>query len=106
GGVGGGAAGAGGAAGGMGGAGAAGAGASGAGMGGGAGQAATCSFASGEYFLWADTAPGSEGAALTEVFEERSMDPNVKDRSVSGVSKPSIFAYMADEPNGAVALIA
>jgi acetyl esterase/lipase len=78
----------------------------GAGTGGSAGQAAQCPFATGEYFLWSGTAPGSEGATLTEVFEERSKDPSVKDRSVSGVSKPSVFAYLADKPNAAVAVIA
>lgn len=86
--------------------GAGGGGTGGAGMGGSAGQTATCPFATGEYFLWADVAPGSEGATLTEVFEERSKDPKVKDRSVSGVSKPSVFAYLANEPNGTVAVIA
>jgi acetyl esterase/lipase len=78
----------------------------GAAQGGSAGQVPVCPFGEDEYFLWAGTAPGSEGVTLTERYEERSTNPNVKDRSLSGVSKPSIFAYLAAEPNGTAAIIA
>jgi acetyl esterase/lipase len=74
--------------------------------GGSGGQAEACPFGKDEYFLWAGTAPGSEGVNLTETYEERSTNPNVKDRSLSGVSKPSVFAYLAENPNGAAAIIA
>jgi acetyl esterase/lipase len=84
---------------------AAGASAGGLGTSGSAGQAA-CPFGKDEYFLWPGTAPDSEGVTLTETYEERSDDPNVKNRSLSGVSKPSLFAYLGDKPNGAAAIVA
>lgn len=84
---------------------AAGASTGGTGTSGSAGQAA-CPFGKDEYFLWPGTAPDSEGVTLTETYEERSDDPNVKNRSLSGVSKPSIFAYLGDKPNGAAAIVA
>jgi acetyl esterase/lipase len=84
----------------------AGAGGSSAGAGGSAGQPAVCPFSSDEYFLWPAVAPGSAGATVVEAFDERSKDPAVHDRSVSGVTKPSLFAYLAKTPNGAAAIIA
>jgi acetyl esterase/lipase len=83
----------------------AGASAGGANTSGSAGQVA-CPFGEDEYFLWPGTAPGSEGVTLSETYEERSDDPRVKNRSLSGVSRPSVFAYLGDKPNGAAAIIA
>jgi len=70
-----------------------------------AGQRAVCAFDTDEYFLWSAAAPGATAATLVEQFTERSRDPAVKDRSVMGVSKPSLFPYLAMSPNGAAAIV-
>ncbi len=77
-----------------------------AGAGGSGGAVAACPFGTDEYFLWSGVAPGSAGATVVEKFDERSKDPGVHDRSVTGVSKPSVFAYLAQQPKGAAAIIA
>ncbi len=77
-----------------------------AGAGGNAGQVALCPFGSDEYFLWPAVAPGSAGTTVVEAFTERSKDPALHDRSVTGVSKPSLFPYLAPQPKGAAAIIA
>ncbi len=82
------------------------AGGSGAGVGGSAGQAAVCPFGSDEYFLWSGVAPGSADTTLVEKFDERSKDAAVHDRSVTGVSKPSLFAYLVEHPKAPAAIIA
>lgn len=76
-----------------------------AGAGAGAGQPAVCAFGTSEYFLWSAAAPGSTTAPLVEKFTERSRDAAMKDRSVTGVSKPSLFPYLAKQPNGAAAIV-
>jgi acetyl esterase/lipase len=70
-----------------------------------AAAAAVCPFGHNEYLLWPAAAPGAAGAALIEKFTERSSDVIVKDRSVTGVSKPSLFPYLAKQPNGAAAIV-
>lgn len=40
-----------------------------------------------------------------EKFTERSTNASVQDRSVTGVSKPSLFPFLAAHPNGAAAII-
>jgi acetyl esterase/lipase len=70
-----------------------------------AGQAAVCAFGTSEAFLWSGAAPGATAATLVEKFTDRSSDPAVKDRSVTGVSKPSLFPFLAKQPNGAAAII-
>jgi acetyl esterase/lipase len=64
-----------------------------------------CPFGTAESFLWSGTAPGSEGIKLTEQIQERSTDPAVHDRTITDVTKPSIFPYLAAHSNGAAALI-
>ena len=68
-------------------------------------DAGRCPFGTAELFLWAGTAPGSEGVKLTEQIQELSTDPAVHDRHISHVLKPSIFPYLAGKPNGAAAVI-
>jgi acetyl esterase/lipase len=72
-----------------------------------AGQAGTglCPFTSAEYFLWSGAAPGNGATAVVEKIAERSADPQLHDRSITGVSKPSVFAYLAAHPNGAAAVV-
>jgi acetyl esterase/lipase len=78
----------------------------GGGAGGGAGQAQVCPFGTGEYFLWTGTAPGTLGTtALVEHITERSSDPQLHDRAITGVSKPSMFPFLAARPNGAAAVV-
>jgi len=72
---------------------------------GGAGQASVCPFGGAQVPLWPGVAPGSEGSALSEAFTERSKVANVHDRSVTGVSTPSLYPYAAQPPNGAVAIV-
>ena len=68
-------------------------------------DAGRCPFGTAEIFLWTGTAPGSEGVTLTEKIQERSTNPAVHDRTITDVTKPSIFPYLAARPNGAAALI-
>lgn len=68
-------------------------------------DAGRCPFGTAEFFLWTGTAPGSEGVTLTEKIQERSTNPAVQDRTITHVTKPSIFPYLAQRPNGAAALI-
>jgi acetyl esterase/lipase len=75
------------------------------GVGGAAGQPAVCPFGSAEYFLWSGPVPGATGATLVEKFTERSTDPAVKNRTVAGISKPSLFPYLAPQPMGAAVII-
>lgn len=44
--------------------------------------------------LWPGTAPGSEGLDLTEQITERSTDPRLHDRVISGVTRPSIVPFL------------
>lgn len=73
--------------------------------GGAAGQAAVCPFGSDEYFLWQGAAPGTTSARLVETFMDRSTDPAVKNRTVAGISKPSLFPFLAPQPKGAAVII-
>lgn len=75
------------------------------GGGGGGGEHLACPFGSNEYFLWSGTAPGSAGVNVVEEITERSTNPAVQNRQVSGVTKPSMFAYLAKDPTGAAAII-
>jgi acetyl esterase/lipase len=42
---------------------------------------------------------------VVEQITERSTNPALQNRQVSGVTKPSLFAYLAKEPTGAAAII-
>lgn len=44
--------------------------------------------------IWAGTAPGSGGLELTETITERSTDPRLHDRVISGVTRPSIIPFL------------
>ncbi|GAA1871484.1 alpha/beta hydrolase [Myceligenerans crystallogenes] len=60
-----------------------------------------------EIRLWPGEAPGSEGLGLTEVVTERSTDPKVRDRVVTGVSTPTIRPFLPEpgQATGAAALV-
>lgn len=60
-----------------------------------------------EIRLWPGEAPGSEGLQLTETITDRSTDPKVRDRAITGVSTPSIIPFLPrpGQASGAAALI-
>jgi acetyl esterase/lipase len=62
--------------------------------------------ASAELVLWPGVAPGSAGVKLQETLTERSKDPAVRDRFVSGVLQPSLSPFKPAKPNGAAVIIA
>jgi acetyl esterase/lipase len=57
--------------------------------------------------LWPGVAPGSEGLHLTEQITERSTDPKLHDRAISGVTEPSIVPFFpsSGRANGTAVLI-
>lgn len=55
--------------------------------------------------LWPAGAPGLPGSIPREVVTERSTDPLVTDRAVSGISVPRVVVFRPDRPNGAAVLI-
>ena len=69
------------------------------------GGPAPCPFDTAEFFLWPATAPGSDGVALTEKIQERSINLSCVTGTITDVTRPSIFPYLAPRPNGAAALI-
>jgi acetyl esterase/lipase len=56
--------------------------------------------------LWPGTAPGSEKISFSELVEDRSSDPNIRDRAVSQIVSPSLEMYSPEKPNGASMLVA
>jgi acetyl esterase/lipase len=69
------------------------------------GDAGGCPFGTNEAFLWSGTAPGSAGATVVEQIMERSAEAGVHDRAITGVSKPSLFPFLADHRNGAALVV-
>ncbi len=59
-----------------------------------------------EILLWPATPPGSDGVKLEEKTQERSKDPANPDRAVTGVTKPSLTAFVPARPNGAALIVA
>lgn len=60
-----------------------------------------------EMKLWPGIAPGSEQVTLTEQFIERSKDPKVLDRAITGITQPSMIPFFPSKgkANGAAVLI-
>ncbi|HWA74617.1 MAG TPA: alpha/beta hydrolase [Polyangiaceae bacterium] len=56
--------------------------------------------------LWPGDAPGSAGLALAEVVTERSKDPALHDRAITGILRPSLTVYVPAQPNGAALIVA
>src|SRR5688572_20787547 len=52
--------------------------------------------------LWPGTPPGSEGVSIQEVVEESKVNPS---RSVKGVTKPSIQAFVAAKSKAVAVLV-
>ncbi|WRL52525.1 alpha/beta hydrolase [Luteimonas sp. R10] len=57
-------------------------------------------------WLWPGrTAPGSEKAASRQAIVERSADPALPDRIVTGVTEPYLVAYWPPRPDGSALLV-
>ena len=61
--------------------------------------------AASEIALWPGVAPGSGAVALKESITERSTDPRVHDRFVTGVVRPRLLVFQAAKPNGTGVII-
>lgn len=59
-----------------------------------------------EVNLWPATAPGSSGLTIKETVTERSKDPAILDRAYTGITKPTLTAYVPTKPNGTALLVA
>lgn len=56
--------------------------------------------------LWPGVAPGSETSSATLTVTERSKVPYWPDRALTGVTRPSLTAFVPDKPNGTVVIVA
>ena len=56
--------------------------------------------------LWPGDAPGSAGLTLAETVTEAGTDPAVPNRTYSGITRPTLTAYMPDRPNGIAVIVA
>ncbi|MEU9652088.1 alpha/beta hydrolase [Streptomyces sp. NPDC048110] len=68
---------------------------------------ATSSIFRTEIPLWLDSAPGSDGLELTQKITERSTNPLLHQRVISGVKKPGIIPFFPQEErnNGTAAVV-
>lgn len=55
--------------------------------------------------LWPGGAPGMPNLRPEEVVTERSTDPNIADRAVSGITSPRMSVFRPEAPNGAAVLV-
>ncbi|WP_326525711.1 alpha/beta hydrolase [Sphingomonas sp.] len=55
--------------------------------------------------LWPGEAPGLTNRALAEVVTERSEDPRVPNRAITGTRRPRIEVFRPAKPNGAAMLV-
>jgi len=59
-----------------------------------------------ELRLWPGVAPGSAGLVLHETVTERSQDPRVHDRAITGILEPTLTVYVPERPNGSALIVA
>jgi len=59
-----------------------------------------------ELLLWPGTAPGSANVTIEETIIERSKDPLHPDRALTGVTRPSVTAYLPRKANGTALIVA
>lgn len=63
--------------------------------------------ASSEILLWgAAVPPGSEAVTAKEQITNRSSDPERPDRTLSGIARPSLTAFLPAKPNGIALIVA
>ncbi|WP_368564352.1 alpha/beta hydrolase [Pseudoxanthomonas sp. UTMC 1351] len=71
-----------------------------------AGAAVTLEDNEEKIYLWPGrTAPGSLGLGQTQAITERSKDPSVPDRIITGVSQPYLVVYRPKRSNGTALLV-
>lgn len=59
-----------------------------------------------EISLWGNAIPpGSEGVSLNEQITDRSTDPAVPNREISGIGRPVLAAFLPQAPNGVAVVI-
>lgn len=58
-----------------------------------------------EYKLWPATPPGSAGVTLVEKSKDSSKDPSDPQRTLEGITQPSIRAFLPKTPNGTAVII-
>lgn len=75
------------------------------GAGGRAVPVAICPFTSAEELIWPGAAPGGAGVTVVESTVDLSTNSQVRERQITGVTRPSIFPFLASKPNGAAAII-
>ncbi|MFC3550543.1 alpha/beta hydrolase [Lysobacter cavernae] len=69
-------------------------------------SADTAAEAASRLYLWPDEiAPGSQRVALAQQIVERSHNPALPDRIVTGVTRPHLVVYRPAKPNGAALLV-
>ncbi|WP_010184081.1 alpha/beta hydrolase [Sphingomonas sp. PAMC 26605] len=56
--------------------------------------------------LWPHGAPGAPARALVETVEERSTDPVLADRAMTGISRPRLVVFRPRIANGSAVLVA
>jgi acetyl esterase/lipase len=58
-------------------------------------------------YIWPNqVAPGSEHAAFQQTITESGKSPYFPDRSLTGVTKPTLTAFVPDHPNGTSVIVA
>jgi acetyl esterase/lipase len=56
--------------------------------------------------LWPGVAPGSETSTAVQTITERSKIPYWPDRAITGITVPTLTAFVPDHPNGVVVIAA
>jgi acetyl esterase/lipase len=56
--------------------------------------------------LWPNGAPGAPSPLPVERIEERSKDPGLSDRAVSGTHRPRLVVFRPRKPNGSALMVA
>lgn len=56
--------------------------------------------------LWPGAAPGSAGLLLQEAVTQTSTDPAVPNRTYSGITRPTLTAFVPEHPNGSAVIVA
>ena len=58
-----------------------------------------------ELFVWPGTAPGSENVVITEHTNDDRDDPDLPNRSITGITSPSLTLFVPEQPKGTGALV-
>lgn len=58
-----------------------------------------------ELDLWRGPPPGGEKVSVKQTVVERSTTPGLRDRALTGITRPTLTIYPAEKPDGSVVLI-